>query len=173
MLLRKEQWVEVGAMQLDDDELKVINIRTFEVEQLLPEAKERIKEKALLDEDYVAICKQLSSGGNIDKKYNIQNNLLCCKDREYVPKGLRKRIMESEHDSTVGGHFGRERTMVLLTQIFYWPNMEMDVRKYCNECNNYHRPNAPRHAKHGLFHPFRTACNPWTHISTDYITYLL
>jgi hypothetical protein len=58
-LLQKEQWVEIGAMQLDDDENEIIMIRALEGAQLLPEAKERIKERALLDDKYVAICKQL------------------------------------------------------------------------------------------------------------------
>jgi len=78
--------------------------------------------------------------------------------------------MDSEHDSKVAGHFGQERTMELLTQSFYWPNMEPDVRKYCNECNNCQRTKAPRHAKHGLLHPLELACKPWMHISTDFIT---
>jgi hypothetical protein len=42
--------VEIGAMQLDDDDREIIMIGAIEVEQLLLEAKEQIKEKALLDE---------------------------------------------------------------------------------------------------------------------------
>jgi hypothetical protein len=136
----------------------------------LPQAKERIKQQALLDEDYVAICRQVNSGGKIDKRYEIKDDLLCWKGRLYVLKGLRKRVMESEHDSKVAGHFGRERTMELLTRNFYWPNMEVDVRKYCNECDNCQRTKTLRHAKYGLLHPSELACKPWTHISTDFIT---
>jgi hypothetical protein len=170
MLLRKEQWVEIGAMQLDDDDCEGIDIGAIAIDQLLPEANERIKEKALLDEDYIAICKQLSSGGRIDEHYGIKGDLLYWKNRLYVPKGLKKRAMSSEHDPKVAGHFGRERTMELLTRNCYWPNMEGDVRIYCNECNNCQRTKAPRHAKFGLLHPLEMACKPWTHISTDFIT---
>jgi hypothetical protein len=118
-LLRNEQWVQIGATQLDDDDCEEIDIGAIAIDQLLPEAKERIKEKALLDEDYIAICKQLSSGGKIDEHYTIKNDLVCWKNRLYVPKGLRKRVMNSEHDSNVAGHFGRERTMEILTRNFY------------------------------------------------------
>jgi len=128
-LLRKEQWVEIGAMQLDHDELEVIHIGALEVEKLLPEAMECIKEKALLDEDYVAICKHRSSGVNVDMNYGIRQDLLCWKNRVYAPNGLRKRIMESKHDSKVAGHFAIERTIELLMRNFYWPNMAVDVRK--------------------------------------------
>jgi len=119
-----EQWVEIGAMQLDDDNREEINIGAIMVEQLLPEAKERIKEKALLDEDYTAICKQLSSGGKINEHSEIRDDLLYWKNRLYVPNGFREWVMNSEDNSKVAGHFGRERTMELHTRNFHWPNME-------------------------------------------------
>jgi len=60
--------------------------------------------------------------------------------------------------------------MELLSRNFYWANMETDIGKYCNECNNCQRTKAPRHAKHGLLHTLELACKLWTHISADYIT---
>jgi len=170
MLLRKEQRLEIGAMQLDDNSHQVINIGALDIDQLLPEAKERIKQKGLLDDSYLAICRQLSSGEVTDKCYELVDDILCWKKRIYVPKELRQRIMHSEHDSKVAGHFRRERTMELVIRNFYWPNMETDIRKYCNECDNCQRMKSPRHAKHGLLHPLELACKPWTHISTDFIT---
>ena len=47
MLLRKEQWLEIEAMQLDDNDYEVITIGVLDVDQLLPEAQERIKEKTI------------------------------------------------------------------------------------------------------------------------------
>ena len=170
MLLRMEQWLEVGAMKIEDGNVIVIRIGAIEVDQWLPEAMEWIQEKALLDEDYMAICRQLSSGGNIDKGYEIRNDLLCWKNRGHAPNGLGKRIMESEHDSKVARHFGRQRTMELLMRNLYRPNMETNIRMYCNECNNCQCTKAPCHSKHGLLHPFEMACKPWTNISTDFIT---
>ena len=170
-LLRKEQWVEISAMQLDDDDYEEISIGALAVEQLLPEAKERIREKAMLDEDYIALGSQLSSSGKIDEPFEVKDDLLCWKNRLYVPKGLRRRVRDSERE--VAGHFGRECTMELLTQNFYCSNMETDVTKYCNECDNCHWTKAPRHARHGLLHPLEMACKPWTHVSTDFITDLL
>ena len=83
---------------------------------------------------------------------------------------MRQRIMKSVHNSKVAAHFGSERTMQSVTRNFYWLNMETDVRKYCNECDNCQRTQSPHHAKHGLLHPLKLACKPWTHISTDFIT---
>jgi hypothetical protein len=79
-------------------------------------------------------------------------------------------MIQLEHDSKVAGHFGRERTLELLTRNFYWTNMECNVRNYWSECDICQRKKAPRHAKHGLLHPLELACKPWIHISTDFIT---
>jgi len=170
-MLDESQWLEVGAMDLDtNNEYETIQISAMHVEQLRPEAKERIKEKAMLDEKYRHLCKQISSGGNIDGNFTIVNELLCWKNRIYVPEGLRQRVIQSEHDSKVAGHFGRERTLELLSRNIHWTNMERDIRKYCSECDNCQRTKAPRHTKHGLLHSLELACKPWTHISTDFIT---
>jgi len=142
----------------------------MDIEQLLPEAKERIKEKAMLDGKYRDLCEQVSTKGTVDKNFTLSDGLLCWKNRIYVPEGLRQRVIQSEHDSKVAGHFGRERTVELLSRNFYWTNMERDVRKYCSECDNCQRTKTPRHAKHGLLHPLELAFKPWTHISTDFIT---
>jgi len=170
-MLNKGQWLEVGAMDLDtNNEYETIQTSAMDVEPLLPEAKERIEEKAMVDERYRDLCKQISSGGNIDGNFTIANELLCWKNRIYVPEGLRQQVIQSEHDSKVAGHFGRERTMELLSRNFYWTNMERDIRKYCSECDNCQRTKAPRHANHGLLHRLELACKLWTHISTDFIT---
>jgi len=169
-MIKKEQWLEVGAMELDSEEYEAIQLSAMEIESLLPEAKERIKEKARLDDKYKELCKQVVKEENIDRNFTITDDLLCWKNRIYVPEGLRQRIIQSEHDSKVAGHFGRDRTMELISRNFYWTNMERDVRKYCSECDICQRTKAPRHAKHGLLHPLELACKPWTHISTDFIT---
>ena len=170
-MLRKEQWLEVGAVQIDDDEeFGEIQTAALEVELLLPEAKARIKEKAMSDNKYRDLAKQVVDAGNISQSFTKTDELLCCKNRIYVPEGLRQRVMQSEHDSKVAGHFRRERTLELISQNFYYTYMERDIWKYCNEYDICQRTKSPRHAKHGLLHPVELACKPWTHISTNCIT---
>ena len=91
-MLQKEQWLEVAAMELDreNDDYESIQISAIDVDQLLPEAKERIKEKAMLDDKYRELCNQVSLGGNIDKSFSISNELLCWKNRIYVPEELQQ-----------------------------------------------------------------------------------
>jgi hypothetical protein len=88
-MLRKNQWLEVGAMELHfDNGIESIQIAALDVEQLLPEGKERIKEKAMFDEKYREWCKQVASEGNIIKIFTIKAELLCWKNRIYVPAEL-------------------------------------------------------------------------------------
>jgi len=135
--------------------------------------KELLKHDALQDKDYLALCKATKKGENIAKEYSIDQELLCWKGRVYAPKALRARIMKSEHDSKIAGHFGRDRTMELISRNLYWPKMEDEVRTYCSDCDNCQWTKSPRHAKHGLLHPLELPSKPWTHISTDCITDLL
>ena len=143
-MLDKSLWLEVGTMDLDtNDEYEMIQISAIDVDQLLPEAKERIKEKAMLDEKYRDLCKPVSSGGNIDGNFSITNELLCWKNRIFIPAGLRQWEIQSEPNSKLAGHFGRERTLEPLSRNFYWTNMEQDIKKYCSECNNCQRTKDP------------------------------
>jgi len=80
-MLDKNQWLEVGAMELDFDDYETIQISAIEVDQLLLEARERIEEKAVLDNRYRELFEQVTKGGNIDKGFSISNELLCWKNR--------------------------------------------------------------------------------------------
>jgi hypothetical protein len=97
-MLDKEQWLEIGAMELDFAKYILIQIPAIEVDQLLPEAMESIKDKAMLDGKYRELCKQVTTGGNIDNSFSISNDLLCWKNRIYVPEGLWQRAIQSAHD---------------------------------------------------------------------------
>jgi hypothetical protein len=130
-MLSKDRWLEIGALEVDQEVFQNIDIGAIEVELLLPEAKERNKQKALLDEKYLEICRRVHEGKAQDDHFTIADDLLCWKKRIYVPKKLRTRIIESENVSKVAGHFGRARTLELVYRNFYLVNMERDVRKYC------------------------------------------
>jgi len=169
-LLGPEQWLEVGAMEIEDDDYVTIDIGALDIDLLIPARTEGIILDAKLDDQYLGICRAIAKSNTVDKSYSIEDNLLCWKGRIYAPKRTRERIMKSEHDSKVAGHFRRDRTLELISRNFHWPNMEEQIQKFCNECNNCQRRKAPRHAKNGLLHPVERPSQPWTPISTDFIT---
>jgi len=171
-MLGPDQWLEIGAMEIYDETLESIDIGALEVALLSSDQKEAIIQDAKLDDEYMRICKAVSKGEKVDDHYSIQEDLLAWKGRIYVPKAMRKKVMKSEHDLKIAGHFRRGRTMELISRNFFWPKMEDDVQQHCNECDNCQQTKSPRHAKHGLLHPLGLPSKPWRHISTDFITNL-
>jgi len=157
-------------MEIDDTDYEVINTGAIDLDQLLPAAQERIEEKGMIDHKYRHKCRQLAKGDVTDNNYELKDDISCWKNRIYAPEGMRKPIFQSEHDSKVAGHFGRVRTLDLITRNLYCPNMESDVRKFCNECDNCQSIKCPRDSPHGLLHPLELACMAWTKISRECIT---
>jgi hypothetical protein len=49
---RKEQLLQVRAMQTENDNVGCIRMSLLDVKSLLPEAKDRIEEKAILHDKY-------------------------------------------------------------------------------------------------------------------------
>jgi transposase InsO family protein len=49
-----------------------------------------------------------------------------------LPKCFRKRVLESLHDHM--GHMGRDRTLHLARERFFWPGMARDVDAYVSSC---------------------------------------
>jgi len=66
-MLGPDQSLEIGAMETDDDEYEVIEIRAMEIAKMDPAQKELLKQDASQDEDYRELCKALTKGANIAK----------------------------------------------------------------------------------------------------------
>ena len=49
-----------------------------------------------------------------------------------LPWSFRRKALAACHDDF--GHLGMDRTLILLQERFYWPNMSQDVRNYIREC---------------------------------------
>ena len=53
-----------------------------------------------------------------------------------IPEEYQKRALGGCHDDV--GHMGRDRTLSLLRERFYWPSMAEDVAVYVSRCNMCH-----------------------------------
>ena len=76
------------------------------------------------NQTYLATLKSLLKGDSkVDTNFSIEKDLLLYKNRWYIPKdeGLRRTIMEAEHDSNIAGHFGTYKTIGRVRANFYWP----------------------------------------------------
>ena len=63
----------------------------------------------------------------------LEGKLLLCLPR--VGNIILNRLLEA-HDSPLGGHFGRDKTLSNLAKNFWWPGLVKDVEDYVKSCAN-------------------------------------
>ena len=144
-----------------------LRINELSLAGLHPEFKEKIRQAGRNDPIYQKLVK--------DKKGSERDGLIYIgTGRTYIPNNekLKLEIAESEHDSKFAGHFGRHKTLELITRSFFWPKMEEWIRNYIRSCDTCQRNKSSRHAKYGLLQPLDTPYAPWRSISVDFIVAL-
>jgi len=127
------------------------------------------------DQTYLATLKALLKGDSkVDRNFIIEKDLLLYKNRWYIPKdeGLRRTIIEAEHDSIITGHFGTYKTIGSVRAIFYWPKMDENITQYVGSGEVCQRNKVIRHKRFGLLEPLEVPMRPWRAISMDFIVRL-
>jgi len=85
---------------------------------------------------------------------------------------LKLKLLQYIHDSPIGGHPGRTKTLDLVSRSYYWPNMYETVRKYVASCHVCQRSKASREAYQGLLRPLPIPDRRWEDISVDFVVKL-
>ncbi|KAK1648998.1 hypothetical protein QYE76_066803 [Lolium multiflorum] len=80
-----------------------------------------------------------------------------------------KEIQKQEsHAGGLMGHFGREKTLLMLADHFYWPKMRRDVDRYVKRCITCNKSKS-KLKPHGLYTPLPAPTTPWEDISMDFV----
>ncbi|KAE8738187.1 hypothetical protein FOCC_FOCC016341 [Frankliniella occidentalis] len=85
----------------------------------------------------------------------------------YVPSSLRKKILENCHDSILGGHYGVHKTLTMIENTYWWPELKSDTKAYvksCQECGEF----KPKLSKDGLLQPI-VASRPFQIMGCDFM----
>ncbi|XDV29403.1 hypothetical protein PO909_032537 [Leuciscus waleckii] len=77
----------------------------------------------------------------------------CPPGRTYVPRSQRNNLTHSARSSMGTGHPGANRTLSLLQDRFWWPNMASDVRRVVQGCPDCAISKSPRHLQSGKLLP--------------------
>jgi hypothetical protein len=75
------------------------------------------------DPDFTTTYQLLGTGVNVTD-FHIQDRLLCHLGHLCVPTSERAKMIWEAHYSRMAGHFGMEKTVVILQKHFYWPKID-------------------------------------------------
>ncbi|XP_025625640.1 uncharacterized protein [Arachis hypogaea] len=81
-------------------------------------------------------------------------------------------LQHEYHDSVIGGHAGIAKTVERICAIFYWPNMQRDIRHYVLNCCVCQQAKVDTKALAGLLKPLPVPSQVWKDIAMDFITAL-
>ena len=103
---------------------------------------------------------------------DIHKDFLRYRERLWLPshEPLTTRVIQKVHDSSLGGHPGRDATIALLSRQFFWPGQNQDVRRFLRNCDVCGRTTIWRDKKKGLLKPLPIPSRVWQEISMDFVT---
>ncbi|XP_056843071.1 uncharacterized protein LOC130495662 [Raphanus sativus] len=85
-----------------------------------------------------------------------------------IPQGTMRDLLTREaHSGGMMGHFGRTKTLDVLTEHFYWPRMRRYVESLCAKCTFCIKTKSLSHP-YGLHMPLHIPNTPWVDISMDF-----
>ena len=123
-LSRRPNWQE--GVEKDNEDQKLIKpewIRGAEIMVEEEDLKERIKRVQEGDERVVKAVEELKRAGIKtlkDEEWEIEDGIVTKEGKIYIPEGeLRGEIIRLHHDTPVGGHRGKWKTIELVTRN-YW-----------------------------------------------------
>ena len=111
-----------------------------------------------------------AQAGDIDLK--LEDGLLLYQDRLIVPDtdNLRTDLIREAHEQVSTAHLGRNKTIRLLANRYYWRGLTANVGRYIRNCHACRRANAPRDRTPGLLQPLPIPERPWQHVIINYMS---
>lgn len=105
-------------------------------------------------------------------EFSRSADVLLFKDRIYVPDAdsLRLEILQSNHDSGIGGHGGQNQTTRSIACNYWWPGLRKTVAAFVKSCDTCHRIKSSRTRPAGLLNPLPVPDRPFGSVGMDFIT---
>ncbi|GAU17014.1 hypothetical protein TSUD_37720 [Trifolium subterraneum] len=82
---------------------------------------------------------------------------------------LKETILQWLHDSSLGGHSGRDVTAARIKSLFYWKGMNKDIHNYVRNCGVCQQSKPDLAGSPSLLQPLPVPQKIWADISMDFI----
>eukprot|EP01018_Ginkgo_biloba_P013475 Gb_17806 [translate_table: standard] len=132
-----------------------------------------MKDQYETDEDFQrawAYAKNpVTDNGDLFDEYFLQDGYLFKGKQLCIPVGpMRENIIKELHSGGLGGHFGRDKTVTLIEDRYYWPGLRKKVAKFVAQCKIC-QVSKGASQNTGLYEPLLVSSEPWTDVSMDFI----
>ena len=98
--------------------------------------------------------------------YALQDGILFHENRLSIPDcSLRLQLISELHNE---GHIGRDRTLQLLSALYFWPSLCRDVERFVERCVIC-QTSKGQASNAGLYLPLPIPTQPWTDISMGFV----
>jgi hypothetical protein len=102
-------------------------------------------------------------------EYLIQDGLLFKGNQLCIPKSsMRENLLKEKHSGGLVGHFSHHKTFLQLNNLYYYPGMRTDVKKFVNKCRICQHAKGKRQNK-GLYQPLPIPERLWDAVSMDFV----
>ncbi|GLJ05054.1 hypothetical protein SUGI_0010190 [Cryptomeria japonica] len=81
---------------------------------------------------------------------------------------MRDSLIKEKHGGGLAGHFGIDKTMALVSEIYFWPPIHKNVRKFVQSCKICQVAKGSSQNV-GLYKPLAVPKKPWEDFSMDFI----
>ena len=129
------------------------------------------------DDHFSEVLKAFGTTSTKFSQYSLQEDGIIMFDnwsgylRVCVPKSLIKEVLKEIHDGITGtAHGGYEKTYRRIAQIFYWPKMSTDIKKFVFSCPICQQIKHKRHPSYGILQPIPIPDKPFEVVTMDLIT---
>ncbi|GKD29187.1 putative reverse transcriptase domain-containing protein [Tanacetum coccineum] len=96
----------------------------------------------------------------------------CFRNRVWLPRygGLRDLVMHESHKSKYSIHPGLDKMYQDLKQLYWWPNMKVDIATYVSKCLTYAKVKAEHKKLSGLLQQPEILVWKWERITMDFVS---
>ena len=81
---------------------------------------------------------------------------------------MRDNIIREFHSGGLASHFGKDKTIALVEDKYYWPKLKRGITKYVARCRIYQVAKG-RSQNIGLYTPLPIPMEPWIDVSMDFL----